>query len=231
MQTQETSQNILPLFVSYPTAQTVKRLSTLQETRVQSLGRADPLEKEMAIHSSTLAWKIPWTEEPGRLQSMRSQRVGHDWVTSLTYLLLVQLEPSSQQVPRDQQQALIKSRVLTSSNHSQPYLNYPCSELLVSMFQKPPTPPSWGPGSSFLAHSLCYYVSQHWAPKAWFQRMLLSLLLLPPYLPGVILNRFPISKTPHEYASKDNERRKLAECASYAGTWLYSSQKIQHLSK
>ena len=59
-------------------AQTVKRLLTVQETRVQSLGWEDPLEKEMASHSSTLAWKIPWTEEPGRLQSMGSQRVGHD---------------------------------------------------------------------------------------------------------------------------------------------------------
>ena len=46
--------------------------------RVLSLGQEDPLEKEMAIHSSTVAWKIPWTEEPGRLQSMGSQRVGHD---------------------------------------------------------------------------------------------------------------------------------------------------------
>ena len=59
-------------------AQTVKRLSTMRETQVQSLGREDPLEKEMAIHSSTTAWKIPWTEEPGRLQSMGSQRVRHD---------------------------------------------------------------------------------------------------------------------------------------------------------
>ena len=59
-------------------AQTVKRLSTMWETRVQSLGQEDPLEKEMAIHSSTIAWKIPWTEEPGRLQPMGSQRVGHD---------------------------------------------------------------------------------------------------------------------------------------------------------
>ena len=56
----------------------VKRLSTMRETWVQSLGWEDPLEKEMAIHSSTIAWKIPWTEEPGRLQSMGSQRVGHD---------------------------------------------------------------------------------------------------------------------------------------------------------
>ena len=53
-------------------AQTVKRLSTMRETWVGSLGREDPLEKEMAIHSSTLAWKIPWAEEPGRLQSMGS---------------------------------------------------------------------------------------------------------------------------------------------------------------
>ena len=56
----------------------VKRLSTMPETRVQSLGQEDPLEKEMAIHSSTIAWKIPRTEELGRLQSMGSQRVGHD---------------------------------------------------------------------------------------------------------------------------------------------------------
>ena len=59
-------------------AQTVKRLSTMQETRVQSLGWEDPLEKEMAIHFSTIARKIPWTEEPGRLQSIGLQRVRHD---------------------------------------------------------------------------------------------------------------------------------------------------------
>ena len=59
-------------------AQTVKRLSTMWETRVRSLGQEDPLEKEMATYSSTLAWKIPWTEEPGGLQSMGSQRVRHD---------------------------------------------------------------------------------------------------------------------------------------------------------
>ena len=59
-------------------AQTVKRLFTMRETQVRSLGREDPLEKEMAIHSSTIAWKIPWTEEPGRLLSMASQRVGHN---------------------------------------------------------------------------------------------------------------------------------------------------------
>ena len=59
-------------------AQTVKHLPTMRETWVQSLGWEDPLEKEMATHSSTLAWKIPWSEEPGRLQSMESQRVGRD---------------------------------------------------------------------------------------------------------------------------------------------------------
>ena len=56
----------------------VKRLPIVWETWVQSLGQEDPLEKEMAPHSSTLAWKIPQTEEPGRLQLMGSQRVGHD---------------------------------------------------------------------------------------------------------------------------------------------------------
>jgi len=59
-------------------AQRLKHLPAMRETRVRSLGWEDPLEKEMAPHSSTLAWKIPWTEEPGRLQSMGSQRVGHD---------------------------------------------------------------------------------------------------------------------------------------------------------
>ena len=59
-------------------AQTVKHLSTMRETQVGSLGQEDPLEKEKAIHSSTIAWKIPWTEELGRLQSMGLQRVGHD---------------------------------------------------------------------------------------------------------------------------------------------------------
>ena len=59
-------------------AQRVKRLPTMQETWVQSLGQEDPLEKETATHSSILAWRIRWTEEPGGLQSMGSQRVGHD---------------------------------------------------------------------------------------------------------------------------------------------------------
>ena len=59
-------------------AQTVKRLPAMQDTWVQSLGQEEPLEMEMAIHSSTLAWKMPWTEEAGGLQSMGLQRVGHN---------------------------------------------------------------------------------------------------------------------------------------------------------
>ena len=59
-------------------AQTVKRLPTMRETRVQTLGQEDLLEKEVATHSGILAWKTPWKEKPGRLQSMGSQRVGHD---------------------------------------------------------------------------------------------------------------------------------------------------------
>ena len=59
-------------------AQMVKRLPAVWETQVQSLGRENPLEEEMATYSSTLAWKIPWTEEPGRLWFMGSQRVRHD---------------------------------------------------------------------------------------------------------------------------------------------------------
>ena len=65
-------------------AQRLKHLPAMRETWVQSLGQEDPLEKEMATHSSILAWRIPWTEEPGGLQSTGSQRVGHGWVTSLS---------------------------------------------------------------------------------------------------------------------------------------------------
>ena len=62
-------------------AQGLKRLPLIQETWVRSLDWEDPLEKEMTTHSSILAWRIPWTEKPGGLQSMGSQRVGHDWAT------------------------------------------------------------------------------------------------------------------------------------------------------
>ena len=66
-------------------AQMVKHLPAMWETRVWSLGLEDPLEKEMATYSSALAWKIPWTEDPGRLQSMGLQIVRHDWATSLSF--------------------------------------------------------------------------------------------------------------------------------------------------
>ena len=78
--------------------QTVKHLSAMRETRVRSLDWEDPLEKEMAAHSSTLAWKIPWTEQPGRLQSMGSQRVRHNWVTSLSLFFLLGNSGISRQI-------------------------------------------------------------------------------------------------------------------------------------
>ena len=71
-------------------AQRVKHLPAMQETQVLSLGQEDPLEKEMATHSSILAWRIPWTEEPGGLQSTGSQRVRHDWATSLSLSPFIQ---------------------------------------------------------------------------------------------------------------------------------------------
>ena len=64
----------------------------MQETRVQSLSQEDPLEKEMPTHSRIPAWRILWTEEPGRLQSMGSQGVGHDWVTKHTQVFVDQFE-------------------------------------------------------------------------------------------------------------------------------------------
>ena len=70
--------NMLPRFGASLVAQMVKHMPAMWETQVRSLGQEDPLEKEMATYSSTLAWKIPWMEEPGRLQSMWLQRVRHN---------------------------------------------------------------------------------------------------------------------------------------------------------
>ena len=88
-------------------AQMVKNLPAMQETRFKPWVGKIPLEKEMAIHSSILAWKIPWTEEPGRLQSMGSQRVGHDWATN-TFALL------NEWVELDVSEVSSKSNILRS---------------------------------------------------------------------------------------------------------------------
>ena len=80
--------------MGYPGGLGVKNLPAVQETQVQSLGIKDPLEKELATHSSILAWEMPWTEEPGGLQSMESQRVGHDLVTehnNLGYIIFLNI--------------------------------------------------------------------------------------------------------------------------------------------
>ena len=89
---------VYPSYLGFPggwpclVAQMVKNLPKVQETQVHSLGQNDPLEKEMATHSIILAWRIPWTEEPGGLQSTESQRIRHDWVINTfntSYLLLI----------------------------------------------------------------------------------------------------------------------------------------------
>jgi len=74
----------IPVFLGFPGGLDGKEAAAVAETWVQSLGQEDPLEKEMATYSSILAWKIPWTEESGRLESMGSQRVEHNSVTSLS---------------------------------------------------------------------------------------------------------------------------------------------------
>ena len=89
--------NLLPFFLEktilfilgFPGGSGVKASAWNSEIWTQSLGREDPLEKEMATHSSILAWKIPWTEEPGRLQYTGSQRVRHHWATSLSLFIVV----------------------------------------------------------------------------------------------------------------------------------------------
>ena len=81
-------------------AQRLKCLPPMRETWVRSLGQKVSLEKEMVTHSSILAWKIPWREKPGRLQSTGSQRVGHDWVTSLKCHLRSEVQYQSPTIPQ-----------------------------------------------------------------------------------------------------------------------------------
>ena len=87
----KSNQNIKK-FRSSLVAQMVKRLPAMRVTWIRSLAREDPLEKEMATHSSTLARNIPWAEEPWRLQSMGSQRIEHNWVTSLHFFKEIQCQ-------------------------------------------------------------------------------------------------------------------------------------------
>ena len=101
-------------------AQTVKRLSAMQDTQVGSLGWEDPLEKEMAAHSSILAWKIPWTVEPGKLPSVGSQRVGQDWATSLTLSLSWQLHHNKTGMKKKKEMYVILKM----------FLNISCGNLL-----------------------------------------------------------------------------------------------------
>ena len=86
------------LWLGFSGGSVVKNLPAMQEMQVWSLGREDLLEKEMATHSSVLAWEIPWTEEPGRLQSMRSQRVGHDLATKQQQILWLYPFPTTCQL-------------------------------------------------------------------------------------------------------------------------------------
>ena len=103
-------------------AQMVKHLYAMQETRVQSLGWEDPLEKEMAAHSSILAWKIPWTAEPSGLLSMGLQRVRHDWTTSLHFMLKADLLYCLFQAGRSLEQEILDSGNRVSFSKQQFFL-------------------------------------------------------------------------------------------------------------
>ena len=119
-------------------AQRLKRLPGMRETWVWSLSWEDPLEKEMATHSSTLAWRIPWMEEPGRLQSMGLQRVGHDWATSLslsiynTYIWTVTVATKLKHTcSYDKPRAYLKADItLPTKVHSQTY-GFSCCHVQV----------------------------------------------------------------------------------------------------
>ena len=99
----------------------VRGLPAMQETQVRSLGQEDPLEKEMATHSSNLVCKIPWVEEPGRLQTMGLQRVGLDWATSLSLSPWLWLHPTT---PAKSRPLPSNHFVITKYSQSSPFLTY-----------------------------------------------------------------------------------------------------------
>ena len=112
----------------FPGASDVKRLPTMRETWVQSLGWEDLLEKAMAPHSSILAWKIPWTEEPGGLHSKESQRVRHDWVTSLSFFNQIYVKFDCGQnnlLIAPNSYVFITAENLDDSQNSENYFSYP----------------------------------------------------------------------------------------------------------
>ena len=120
------SLNILWHWLSSLVTQRVKHLPAMQEIWVWSLGGEDPLEKEMATHSSILAWKTPWTDKPGRLQSMGSQRVRHDWATSFSLFTSTFFEIG------------MKTDLFQSRGHCwvfQIYWHIECSSLTASSFR------------------------------------------------------------------------------------------------
>ena len=140
-------ENLLPYW-AFLVAQMVKRLAAMQETQVWSLGWEDLLEKEMATYSSTLAWRIPRMEEPGRLQSMGSQRVRHDWATSLLHFITILFKYKTNQTETD----------IADGSYSHKY-NF-----------KWPTPYSPGTGNTFhsisgYGHFLPYENDDHFCPR------------------------------------------------------------------
>ena len=156
------------------------------ETWVWSLGWGDPLEKEMVTHSSILAWRIPWTEKPGRLQSMGSQRVGHDWATSSFTLVLSQsfwlrVLPGGACLvqPRWMPERRILGGSWTSAISFWPFLNSSCWWRLISSVFLSRTSchktthangyygawPGWAVSISVLPLTIlhCIYVLQHFS--------------------------------------------------------------------
>ena len=141
-------------------AQLVKNQPAMQETQVQSLGREDSLEKKMATHSGILAWRIPWTEEPGRLQFMVSQRVGHDLVTKLPPLYIIQMLPSllffNIQFSNTKHIDIIVQPITTI--HLQKFPSSP-TEALVPIKENGPSPIQ-APGNHHYTLSLCIWLWQ-----------------------------------------------------------------------
>ena len=133
--------------IGFPDGSAVKRLPAMQETQVRSLGGEDCLEKEMSTLSSLLAWRTPWTEEPGRLQSIGLQRVGHDWVTSLFTFIgsFIQLLNHSSIYP-----LICSFLILLSTHQSSCFFSYLC--LHPSIYLPCKSCVSIYPGLGFLSH-------------------------------------------------------------------------------
>ena len=192
-----------------PSPSAPQHLPAMQETQVWSLGREDPWEKEMATHSSILAWRIPWIEEPGRLQSMGLQRVGHDWATSL-HLASLQLHVQPQDRPKPR--AVLNTTLSWTSHLFSPKRHQSPPKFLSIPFHRP---------SPAVTPQLTEPIRLPWTHKTPVSSFSTAVFVCPPLLclPASVGSSFrngllpPLSPLPHHWLKAEDQTGRGMPCS------------------